>query len=1001
LPLEARSLIGLALATALAYWATPLAIRLADRYDFYDRPRGYRAHSAPTPYLGGLAVMAAFALALVSVGVDWQRTLPILAGAVVMCAVGTVDDKWTLTPGVRLVVEAGAGVALWALDLGWNLGLGAAVDLAATVLWIIAVVNAFNLFDNMDGAASSMAAVVSGGLAVLAVVEGNAWLAVAGVALAGACLGFLPHNLASPSRIFLGDGGSMPIGFAVAALTMVGVSESAPSVQSLAMGLLLVGVPALDTMLVIVSRVRRGVSILTGGRDHLTHRALMRLRTTRAVALTLGGGQALISALAVVAIGQGSAVIVPLVAIYIVLAGVAITYLDTRLVPATSAAADAVPAEAAEPRAPLRLSISIGLLAVIGIAAGLSPLADGYYDASLWVPGGLAVVALAAGLAIARPALLTRPAAVALGTLAALGVWALVSSMWAESVEQAVVAANRLLVYAALLGVLLLLMRSRRAATAGMVALAAAGFALAAIVLFRMLDGDQTLFLRGRLHEPLGYINGQGNFFLLAVWPALALAERRRPWLSAAGLALTSAAAGLAFLSQSRGLVVAALATIIVLLAAIPGRTRRAWALVLVAAILAAEAPLLLDIYHESIAESLTDGTVRTAALVIIAGALVAGGVWRAAEVLTARLDADRGRWLATRGLAALAALAVVGTLVLAPKLADTVESQYRGFVSLGAQSSGNPTSRLLSGGGTRYDYWRIALDLWREHPVAGAGAGSYDVTYFRERRTDEDVRQPHSLVLQTLSELGLVGLALLLAFAGAIFVGLRRTVLAARGSPRERVLAVAAGGIVVTWAVHSSIDWLHLLPGLTAAVLVASAALLSAPRPTPVPAVAAAAAPARRTPRYAAAIAIGVVLAITAISLNRQGLSEYFRDRAQSALAADPERALVEVDRSLRVDPSSVDAYYIKAAALARFGEAEAARRALLEAARREPGNFVTYALLGDLALRTGHFREADKLYRRSLALNPRDGKALSGLVLATNEQKNNGPGPPYPESE
>ena len=178
------------------------------------------------------------------------------------------------------------------------------------MLWVVAVVNAFNLFDNMDGAASSMACVVAGALAVLGIANGDTWLSVVAAALCGACAGFLPHNLTSPARIFLGDGGSMPIGFAVAALAMIGVGDAAREWQSLAMGLLFVGVPALDTGLVVVSRRRRGLSILTGGRDHLTHRARQRLRTARAVAITLGGAQAVISALALVAIRGGSAAVV-------------------------------------------------------------------------------------------------------------------------------------------------------------------------------------------------------------------------------------------------------------------------------------------------------------------------------------------------------------------------------------------------------------------------------------------------------------------------------------------------------------------------------------------------------------------------------------------------------------------------------------------------------------------------------------------------------------------
>ncbi len=249
-----------------------------------------------------------------------------------------------------MLVEVALAAGLWALGLGWDLGAGAAVDLALTAIWIVAVVNAFNLFDNMDGAASSMAAVVAAGLAVVGVVEGDTWLAVTGAALCGAALGFLPHNLfASPARIFLGDGGSMPLGFAVAAIAMIGVSASTAAWQSLAMGLLLVGIPALDTALVTVSRRRRGVSILTGGRDHLTHRARRRLRNARAVAVTLGGAQAVISALAVVALRNGSAGIVVAVVAYLVGLGRDDRAARRALRDAPAQAADADPATGREP----------------------------------------------------------------------------------------------------------------------------------------------------------------------------------------------------------------------------------------------------------------------------------------------------------------------------------------------------------------------------------------------------------------------------------------------------------------------------------------------------------------------------------------------------------------------------------------------------------------------------------------------------------------------------
>jgi UDP-GlcNAc:undecaprenyl-phosphate GlcNAc-1-phosphate transferase len=334
LPLEARLLAGLGLSVLLVYILTPVAIRVAGRLDFYDKPAGYKKHGAPTPYLGGAAVVAGFAAVVLLLTGDWARTAPLVGGVAVLWLVGTIDDRRTLKPGLRAAIEVALAGGLWALGLGWELGLGAAVDFAVTAFWLVAVINAFNFFDNMDGATSSMAAVVAAGIAVLGVTSGDAWLAVVAVALSGACLGFLPHNLlAAPARIFLGDGGSMPVGFAVASLVMIGTTGAAAGWQALALGVLLVGVPALDTTLVIVSRLRQGIPILTGGRDHVTHRTRQLVRTARAVALTLGGAQAAISAGALVAIAAGPGTVAGVVALYVAAAGAALVFFDTRLRP--------------------------------------------------------------------------------------------------------------------------------------------------------------------------------------------------------------------------------------------------------------------------------------------------------------------------------------------------------------------------------------------------------------------------------------------------------------------------------------------------------------------------------------------------------------------------------------------------------------------------------------------------------------------------------------------
>jgi len=121
-------------------------------------------------------------------------------------------------------------------------------------------------------------------------------------------------------------------------------------------------------------------------------------------------------------------------------------------------------------------------------------------------------------------------------------------------------------------------------------------------------------------------------------------------------------------------------------------------------------------------------------------------------------------------------------------------------------------------------------------------------------------------------------------------------------------------------------------------------------------------------------AILVGVAITVAALSLSRQGLSERYVERAQSALAGAAERALTEANRALRLDREAITAYYAKAAALARFGEGDAARAVLLDATRREPRNFVTWALLGDLSVRQGDLRLAQADYSRASRLNPRD---------------------------
>jgi UDP-GlcNAc:undecaprenyl-phosphate/decaprenyl-phosphate GlcNAc-1-phosphate transferase len=330
LPDEVR-LVGAGLVSLLLVWAlAPLAIRLAAKTAFFDHPVGYKAHAAPTPYLGGVAVLWGFVLAAVVFGEGNTRFWPVLIGIAALAALGVLDDRIAVRPRYRVLAELAAATLLWATNLGWTFIDGELEELVLTCLWVLGVTNALNLMDNMDGAAATVGAACSAGIAALALVEGDPVLGAFALSLAGACVGFLRFNLrrGAPARIFLGDGGSMPIGFLVAAMAMnlpVGDGLGWPL---LLVGGLLLGVPVLDTVLVIVSRTRRGVALMTGGRDHLTHRLHTKLSSAHTVALVLAVLQAAVSLLAIVALQLGREAIIMAALVCLALAAGVIALLE-------------------------------------------------------------------------------------------------------------------------------------------------------------------------------------------------------------------------------------------------------------------------------------------------------------------------------------------------------------------------------------------------------------------------------------------------------------------------------------------------------------------------------------------------------------------------------------------------------------------------------------------------------------------------------------------------
>jgi hypothetical protein len=455
----------------------------------------------------------------------------------------------------------------------------------------------------------------------------------------------------------------------------------------------------------------------------------------------------------------------------------------------------------------------------------------------------------------------------------------------------------------------------------------------------------------------------------------VAVAERAQSRvLAALGAGAATLGVCLALVIQSRGALLGLAGSAAIVLALLPGRARRLLALGVVGAATAAVAGKLIDVYD--LADPVTGhprpGTAHAAAVATLIAVAVAGIVWFAVRTAVDRLTID------VRQSRRRAALVAVGLLVLAAAIGfgnragDEISQQWDSFRSLQPVST---SARLTTGGGNRYDYWRVALDQFRDHPVRGIGAGNYSRTYFLERRTPEDVRQPHSIEFQLLAENGLLGLLpfLVIVIAVAAAATRARRGWVARGED-ERVVAVGALGVVAFWLVHTSVDWLHLLPGLTAGALLAAAVVMAEPRDR--------AAPRHRGPTLRPVAFAACALAVASVGVSL--VADQRRDRAEALVATDPARAASLAQSALRIDDENLSNYIVLAAALARLGRYEPAKAALEEAVRREPHNFLPYALLGDLALRRGESTAAAGYYDRALTLNPRDAQVRDLLERA-----------------
>ena len=259
---------------------TPWVMRLALSKNLLDHPGDHKSHDTPVPYLGGVAIVTTFALMVVVVSLVWppnsgrNELLVVLTVAVFLALVGLVDDLRHVSPRWRIVAEVAAAVVVWTGGTGVIVTGSEALNMGLTVLWFVGIANAFNLLDNMDGLAAGIAAIAS--LTIFAIATTNGQFLVAGLAvgLTGCAVGFLRHNF-HPARIYMGDGGSLFIGFLVAYLGIKLRFEGERLLSAL-IPVLICSVAVFDTTLVTISRLATRRSPFQGGQDHVSHR-LVRL----------------------------------------------------------------------------------------------------------------------------------------------------------------------------------------------------------------------------------------------------------------------------------------------------------------------------------------------------------------------------------------------------------------------------------------------------------------------------------------------------------------------------------------------------------------------------------------------------------------------------------------------------------------------------------------------------------------------------------------------------
>lgn len=250
----------------------PYVQRFALKTGFVDAPAKRKMHSTPIPLMGGVAIFLGAIVAVAFVAGELARSVTAVFLALTLVAlVGLIDDRYHLKARYKLLGMFAAFLILAYFDIRVRLPIPDGLNYAITAFWLIGISNAINFLDNMDGLSAGVSAVAVSFFLLLGLVNEQFLVAALAAAVLGACLGFLRYNF-KPAKIFMGDAGSLFLGFTLAILGLqLRFPENSPIVTWM-VPIFILAVPIFDTTLVVFSRLRRKVSPNTAGKDHASHR---------------------------------------------------------------------------------------------------------------------------------------------------------------------------------------------------------------------------------------------------------------------------------------------------------------------------------------------------------------------------------------------------------------------------------------------------------------------------------------------------------------------------------------------------------------------------------------------------------------------------------------------------------------------------------------------------------------------------------------------------------